>query len=225
MVPTPTMTSQKPFTGQQHLVVFSLNQRPYALPVESVTQIIEMVTITPLPQVIPAVEGIINVHGTTVPVVNLCRHLNLPENRRQLDTPIILTKTDGQTIGLIVDNVIDVITVTRDQITRPADVLPAELGDTPLLQGILHTQQDTVLILRSDRLLLPDQAETLARILAALAEKETPETAGTQLPTGTTTPQLETRPARAPRQQGQAATRATKAKPTRHSTSEKGTQA
>jgi len=219
------VTDQQPSTGQQHLVVFSLDQRPYALPVESVTQIIEMVAIMPLPQVIPAVEGIINVHGTTVPVVNLCRHLSLPENRRQLDTPIILTKTDGQTIGLIVDEVIDVIAVARDQITRPADILPAELGDTPLLQGILPTQQGAVLILRSDRLLLPDQAETLAKILAALAEQQAGEAEGTPAPAGATPSRSGSRPARTPHQQGQAATRATKAKSTKHSTSEKGTKA
>ena len=95
--------SQGDSFDQQDLVAFRLANQAYALPIEPVVRIIEMVTITPIPQVSGVVEGVINVRGAAVPVINLRRHFGLPEIPWGLRTPIILIQIDEQTFGLIVD--------------------------------------------------------------------------------------------------------------------------
>lgn len=156
--------------GQQNLVIFELDGQTYGLPVATVVQIIEMVTITPVPQSNCAVEGVINVRGTAVPVVNLRCHLGLPVVPLQLRTPIILVRVDHWTVGLIVDEVIDVFGLGRDQIVRAADVLPEEFGKVPLLEGLIHTTDGTVLLLDLEHLFLPGQKQALIQALEALAE-------------------------------------------------------
>ncbi|HEY74457.1 MAG: hypothetical protein DRJ03_05875 [Chloroflexi bacterium] len=155
---------------QRNMVVFRLHQQTYALPIEPILQIVEMVAITPIPQVSHAVEGVVNVHGATVPVVNLRRHLGLPEKALQLHTPILLVQTADWTVGLIVDEVADVLDLPAEQIARPADILPEGLGEAPVLQGLAHTKNGAILLLNLDHLFLPDQARALAQLAATPIE-------------------------------------------------------
>jgi purine-binding chemotaxis protein CheW len=158
-------------SDQRNLVTFRLDQQLYALPIEPIVQIIEMVTITPIPQIEGAVEGVINVRGTPVIVINLRRHLGLPPVRLQLRTPIILAQVGGRMVGLIVDQVIDMLSLSGGQIARPDDFLPQELSEMPLLQGLAHTPDGTVLLLDLEHLFQPQQVQNLARAAAKVIEK------------------------------------------------------
>jgi purine-binding chemotaxis protein CheW len=163
-------------SDQHNLVAFRLGQQIYALPIKPIVQIIEMVAITPIPQVGDTVEGVINVHGVAVSVVNLRRHLGLPDVAFQLRTPIMLVQTGEQMIGLIVDEVLDVIGLSIDQVARLADILPEGLGEAPILQGLAHVQNDTVLLLDLEHLFLPHQARALAQAAATLPAAMAEET-------------------------------------------------
>jgi len=165
---TSSQDSQNPGSAIRNLVAFRLGRQTYALPIEPIVQIIEMVAITSIPQVNPAVEGVINVRGTAVPVVSLRCQLGLPEAKLQLHTPIILVQTGERMVGLIVDQVADVFNIGADQIARPKDILPDGLGDVPLLQGLMHTSQGTVLLLDLEHLLASNPAQ-IAQAAAALS--------------------------------------------------------
>ena len=165
---TNSQDSQNMESAMRNLVAFQLDRQTYALPIEPIVQIIEMVAITPIPQVNPAVEGVINVRGTAVPVINLRCQLGLPEAKLQLHTPIILVRTGERMVGLIVDQVADVLNISADQITRPQDMLPDELSDVPLLQGLTHTSQGALLLLDLEHLLASNQAQ-LAQALEAIS--------------------------------------------------------
>jgi purine-binding chemotaxis protein CheW len=150
---------------QRTLVAFRLDQQTYALHIEPIMQIIEMVTIMPIPQISNAVEGIINVRGAPVPVVNLRRYLGLPEATLQLHTPIILAQVGELMVGLIVDEVLDVLSLPGGQIARPAEILPEGLGEAPILQGLAHTPDGMLLLLDLEHLFLPHQAQVLAQAM------------------------------------------------------------
>jgi purine-binding chemotaxis protein CheW len=151
-------------SASHNLAVFRLDRLNYALPIEVVQQIIEMVTITPLLGVSSSVAGSINVRGAAVPVINLRRHLKLPEAKLLLHTPIILVQTGEWMVGLIVDEVTSVLAYQEDQLTNPLDKLPAGLGETTLLRGLLNTAQGPVILLNLKSLFAHDSA----RIVAAL---------------------------------------------------------
>jgi len=165
---TNSQDSQNSESAIRNLVAFRLDRQTYALPIEPIVQIIEMVAITPIPQVNPAVEGVIDVRGTAVPVVNLRCQLGLPEAKLQLHTPIILVQTGERMVGLIVDQVADVLNIGADQITRPKDMLPDGLSDAPLVQGLTYTAQGALLLLDLEHLLASNQAQ-LAQALEALS--------------------------------------------------------
>jgi purine-binding chemotaxis protein CheW len=152
------------------LVTFRLGWQTYALPIEPIVQIIEMVAVTPIPQVNHSVEGAINYHGVATPVINLRRHLDLPEIPLGLDTHILVVQVKGRMIGLIVDQVQQVIELANAHITAADDFMPEELGEVPMVKSIAHTPEGTVMVFDLDHLLLPQQVRALAEAMDTLSE-------------------------------------------------------
>jgi len=148
--------------GGVDLVTFRLGQQKYALPIEPIRQIIEMITITPVPQVQEFIEGVINFHGMPVPVVNLRHQLSLPRMQLQLHTPIILVTIANRLIGLIVDEVLDVINLSTSQIVSPQSVMPVEVGDIPVVQGLIQLESETILYLDTAHLFAPREVRQIA---------------------------------------------------------------
>ncbi len=140
--------------ARRNLVTFQLGRQIYALPIEMIVQIIPMVTITPTPQDDHTV-GVIQVRGRTIPVINLRPHLGLRKTALQLHTPILLVQNGQGTIGLIVDQVIDVLSLPADEVADFADLLSRGLREVPILQGMAYIQNSTVLLLNLDHLHLP----------------------------------------------------------------------
>ncbi|MBN1978313.1 MAG: chemotaxis protein CheW [Anaerolineae bacterium] len=167
-------TTEGASSDRQNVVAFRLEQQTYALPIEPIAQIIDMVAITPVPQLSQVVEGVINVHGEAVAVVKLRRHFGLEDTPLQLNTPILLTRIGGQTIGLIVDEVTDVFNLPADQIVQLGEILPEELGDAPIFRGLTYVADDAMLMLDPDQIFRPDQLEALAQaveMLKTIADK------------------------------------------------------
>jgi purine-binding chemotaxis protein CheW len=148
-------------SGQHNLVTFRLEQQTYALPIEPIVKINEMVTVIPIPQINGSVEGVINYHGVAVPAINLRRHLGLPAASLGLDTHIIVAEIGERRVGLIVDEVLEVLELADDRIACPDDILPEGLGEAPLLRGLVHTEEGMVLLLDLDDLFLLRQAQAL----------------------------------------------------------------
>ena len=153
------------------LVVFTLNNQYYAISIAHVVQIIEMVTITPIPQISPVVAGMINVRGTSLPVINMRRYIGLSDMAIHLHTPIILVQiplNNGmQQLGMIVDEVVDVMQAASDAITQMPDILPQALRDTPLVQGVVHTSDGALTILL-DLSQLFESGDSIAEIVSRI---------------------------------------------------------
>lgn len=152
---------------QRNLVMFQVDRQVYALPIEPIVQIIEMVAVTPLPQVNHLVKGVINLHGEIVPVFDLRRYFGLPDTGKAVDAHIILVRAGKRKLGLMVDRVSDVISLPAEHIARPTDILPEGLGETPLVQGVAQTDGGMVLLLNLDGLLGAVPNSDLARVLPA----------------------------------------------------------
>ncbi len=154
-------TKQVSTETQMSMVLFRLDKQTFAVPITNVRQIIEMVTITPVPQVSQSVIGMINFHGSTVPVINLRRHLGMPEVAIRLHTPIVLVMIGGRMLGLLVDDVLDVVAFYPSQMINPNDVLPEEIGGLQLINGLVQVQQGMVVVLDLDHLFKAHHARAL----------------------------------------------------------------
>lgn len=139
---TPTVLQNK-----TSLVIFKLNHIHYAIAVETIQQIIEMVVIIPVLNTAAWMEGVINYHGVSIPIVNLRRHFGMEVESYHLHTPIILVNIFGHGVGLIVDDVLDVLVVSAQQVVDARSILPPGVPQTLLLKGVIQTEQNITLML------------------------------------------------------------------------------
>lgn len=108
-----TPSEVEPEVAGQRYVVFTLLGERYALPVASVREVIDAPALTRVPRAPSCVEGIVNLRGSVVPVVHLGRRLGLEEGA----TPrcIVFVEWQNEVVGLLVDEVVAVISLTEFQ--------------------------------------------------------------------------------------------------------------
>lgn len=115
------------------LVVFRLAREEYGLPITRVQEINRLAPITKLPQTPPFMEGIINLRGRIIPVIDLRKRFQLEVTEHTDNTRIIIVEVNGQTIGVIVDAVQEVVRLEQEQIEPPP---PSFVLDAQYIHGV-----------------------------------------------------------------------------------------
>lgn len=160
------------------VLIFQLASQEYGLPITKVMQIVDMVAITTLPQMPSFVRGIINYHGHIVPIIDLRLHLGLPFQAYDLHTPIILIDYQAQTLGLVVDDVIDILYLSHDKEIMEDIAIPVEFTDTShqsqhsMLTKVAKTSRHLILILQIDALLSHQEQLELLKAMSAYEPQE-----------------------------------------------------
>ena len=144
-----------------HFLVFMLDERTFALPLEPVERVVRAVEVTPLPEVPDIVSGIINYKGTILPVINIRSRFHLPKREMQLNHQFIIVQTAKRLIALLTD------TVTGSIETPAADVVPPSniIEDMAFLQGVLKMKDGVMLIPDLDNILTAKEGRALAKAL------------------------------------------------------------
>jgi purine-binding chemotaxis protein CheW len=151
----------------RQFVGFRLGDEDYAIAITKIQEIILMKPITRLPQVPDAIEGLINLRGNVIPIVNLRKRFGLPSREFDDETRTVVVNTRDKTVGVIVDEVTQVMRVTADQI-QPVP-LSTSTTSRRYISGVARLEERLLIILDSDRLFdpaeldlgpaLPDSAE------------------------------------------------------------------
>jgi len=139
------------------IVVFSLDDRQYALHLATVERVLSAVEVTPLPKAPEIVLGVVNVQGAIIPVVNIRRRFHIPEREMQLGDQMLIARTARRVVGLIVDSAQSVVELSGDNLIPPKDIVPG----TSYLDGIVKLGDGIVLIHDLDRFLSLDEEQAL----------------------------------------------------------------
>ena len=110
------------------LVTFSLLEEEFGLPILDVREIIRMTEITPVPNAPSFVEGVINLRGQIIPVVDLRKRFNLNATEADDDSRIIVVEIVGNILGLVVDKVAEVLRIPVDSISPPPGIVANGIG-------------------------------------------------------------------------------------------------
>lgn len=102
-------------------IVISLGVEHYGIDIKYVDNIVRMQKITRVPKVADYIKGVINLRGEVIPVMSLRLKMDLPEDELTKATRIIILKLEQYgTIGIIVDEVKEVVTLVNDEIEKVA---------------------------------------------------------------------------------------------------------
>ena len=95
----------------EQMVTFNLGQEEFGVNILQVQEINRMVEITKVPQSEHYVEGIINLRGKVIPIIDLRKKFAMQEKERDNQTRIVVVDVDNDTVGLVVDGVSEVLRV------------------------------------------------------------------------------------------------------------------
>jgi len=144
---------------ERQLVVFQLAAELYGVEIARVHEIIRLPTVTRVPRAPSFVEGIINLRGKVIPVVDLRRRFGLPTAAHTRASRIVVVELGDQVVGIIVDGVSEVLRVNSSIVEPPSPVVAGL--DSEYLEGIAKLPDRLVILLDLDRVLALEERQAL----------------------------------------------------------------
>jgi purine-binding chemotaxis protein CheW len=95
----------------EQMVTYNMGQEEFGVNILQVQEINRMVEITQVPQTEQYVKGIINLRGKVIPIIDLRKKFGMPEKEYDNHTRIVVVDVTGETVGLVVDGVSEVLRV------------------------------------------------------------------------------------------------------------------
>jgi purine-binding chemotaxis protein CheW len=160
-------------TAEKQMVLFELGSEIYGLDIATVHEIIRMQPITKVPKAPFYVEGVINLRGKVIPVIDMGKRFGLEKVENNKNNRIVVVNIQDTILGIIVDAVTEVIRIPIDSIEPVSDIITAANSD--YLMGIAKLADKMVILLELDKLLSEDN------LMANLAP---PKNGGKAVPAG-----------------------------------------
>jgi purine-binding chemotaxis protein CheW len=136
----------------ERIVAFFLSGQRYALPIERVREIQQIVALSEVPAGTKGVVGMVNLRGTVIPAVDMRRLLGLEPREYTLETPMVISEVCGEFVALIVDEVQDVFELPSDSLQEA----PALHQLSASMIGVARLPDGLIYILDPDQLVGAD---------------------------------------------------------------------
>jgi len=140
---------------EKQMVLFELGTETYGLDIATVYEIIRMQPITKVPKAPFYVEGVINLRGRVIPVIDIGKKFGFEKTEEAKNNRIVVINIKDTTLGIIVDSVTEVIRVPIDSIDPVSEIVTS--GQSDYLLGIAKLPDKMVILLALDKLLSKDQ--------------------------------------------------------------------
>jgi purine-binding chemotaxis protein CheW len=147
-------------------ITFRLGKEEFGIKIEAIHQIIGITDITPIPHTPDYIKGVLNLRGRIIPVIDLRLKFSLEEREYDERTCIIIVEVNKGSIkmpiGIIVDFVSEVMTVTRENV-EDTPYFGVNL-DTAFIMGIAKLEDKIKIILDIDRVLTSEEINVLDKL-------------------------------------------------------------
>mgnify|MGYP003876609705 CR=1 FL=1 len=159
----------------EQYIGFYLDQNEYMIPVLNVREIINMPPITRIPLAPTYIEGVTNLRGVVVPLVNLKKLMGLKGMEKneaksyELGNKVIIITHGGMLFGVVVDKVSGIISVEESSIEATESVFHSSLEQA---EGIVKLKDRVAVLLDTKRLLPEGELEVFEDLLVSFKERE-----------------------------------------------------
>lgn len=156
-----TAESPAPDAGSKHktsqFVGFQLAEQDYLFRIEQIREVVILKQVTKTPQVPNYVEGVANLRGSIIPIINLRMLFGLEPKRADGDTRTIVVNVGNRNMGCTVDTVSQVLRIPDENI-RPAPET-ISTGAARYVAGFARHNERLMIVLDIDELLDPDKLQ------------------------------------------------------------------
>jgi purine-binding chemotaxis protein CheW len=150
---------------QFQLVTFQLGDENYGIDIMDVKEIVGVQTIRPIPNAPSYVEGIFNLRGSIIPIINLHRRFHLKKSQTEegdFENGFLIIDINGMLLGIIIERIARVVTVDGSMIQAPPQMISG-IG-AEYIQGVIHQENGYLIILDIRRLFNPKELQKIDEI-------------------------------------------------------------
>jgi len=149
------------------LVVSELSKEEYGIPITQIQEIIKIPEITRIPNMPDFIEGVINLRGKIIPIIDLRKRFRLDQKQKDEETRIVIANIGGQPIGLISDSVSEVIRLSQEDI----DPVPPIIShiNSEYLSGVGKMDKRIIILLNLEKILSDLEKSSLRKIEKEIA--------------------------------------------------------
>lgn len=149
-----------------HIVGFRVGSETFGVPIQSVHEIVRMMDITAVPDAPTYIEGVINLRGKIIPVIDLRKRFGEKEIKSSKKNRILVAEIGGRMAGLVVDAASEVLKIPPSEVDPPPNVF--EEGELNYVTGVGKLGGRLVILVELSKIM---QRGELRR-LGELADKE-----------------------------------------------------
>ena len=160
------------------LVVFGIGKELYGVGISSVQEIVRVPAVTEVPDSPAFLEGVINLRGKVIPVVDLRKRLKLQGTEKTKSTRVLVTedeRSSGHLVGLLVDFVSEVRRVQPDTVEDPPEMVSAVGAE--YITGVAKADENLIILLDIKRILNVEDMKKAASNGDSNAERPSAEAA------------------------------------------------
>ena len=153
------------------LVVFGVDKELYGVGIDSVQEIVRVPDITEVPDAPCFLEGVINLRGKIVPVIDLRKRLRLYGKEKTKSTRVLVTENEGSArglVGLLVDSVLEVRKIQPDAVEGPPEMVSA-IG-VEYITGVAKVEDRLIILLDLKKVLSVEDMKKLGNSLERVME-------------------------------------------------------
>lgn len=145
---------------QRQMVVFQLQNELYGVDIHQVREIIRVPAITHVPRTPEFVEGVINLRGSVIPILDLRTRFGFAPGERDGDRRIVVVEMDDKTLGVIVDAVREVLLMDEQFIEPPSPYIVSV--ETQYIVGVARLDDQLIILLDLNQVLSTDERDELS---------------------------------------------------------------
>ena len=141
------------------LVTFSIGEEEFGVDILSVQEIIRMMDITKVPRAPDFVEGVINLRGKVIPIIDLRRRFGLTTRDHAKHTRIIVIEINNMIVGFVVDSVSEVLRIPASTVEPPPPVVSGL--ESQYISGVGKLEDRLLILLDLNKLLSGEERDML----------------------------------------------------------------
>ncbi|WP_370574575.1 chemotaxis protein CheW [Methanomethylovorans sp.] len=145
------------------LVICQLSNEEFGIEISKVQEIIRIPDITSLPQAPCYIEGIINLRGSIIPVINLALRFNLPREELDERSRIMVVEIDNMVAGIVVDAVTEVMRISTEDIDPAPEIIASKVSER-YIQGVGKIDKRLLILLDIDKVFTEEQKMNISRL-------------------------------------------------------------
>jgi len=144
---------------EKQLVIFELGSENFGIDIASVEGIVKLQEITRIPQSPSYMEGITNLRGSVLPVIDLHKRFGMAAHERTNETRIVVANVDSLKIGMIVSAVSEVLTID-DNVIEPPPPMVSNVN-SEFITGVAKIDKRLVILLDLGKVLTSEEKKQL----------------------------------------------------------------